>query len=170
MTIRIDVHGEGATGTNLRSVDATDIGVCEIDSAGGNSANGKHILITGKTRVANVNIVAENFWIGTCVGAQGNVEIGSAILKRRVADRSIAVSVSVCLQRERAHSRIGGAVVVIDQGGCSKAAVSCARRVEQKACGAHCRVGIFIVGYQRSSANGGVEIAGGRDRKSTRLN
>ena len=118
------------------------------------------LVIAGKTGIADIDIVADDIWIGTRSSAEGSIVIASAILKRRAAHRSVVASVSIGLQRERAHSGIVGTVVVIDHGGCSKGAVPCARGVEQKSCGAHCRVGICIVEYQRSGANAGVETAG----------
>ena len=142
MTIGIDVHGEGGASVNRCPVNATDIRGLVIDSAGGNPADGNHVLIAGKTGIADVDIVAADVWIGTRASAYRGIEIASAILKRRVAHRSVVAAVSVGLQRERAHGRIVGTVVVIDQGGCSKGAVPCARGVEQKSCGAHCRIGI----------------------------
>ena len=49
MTIGIDVHGEGGISINGRPINAADIRVFVIGSAGGNPADGKHILIAGKT-------------------------------------------------------------------------------------------------------------------------
>ena len=67
MTIGIDVHGEGGASINGRPVNAADIRVFVRGSAGGNPADGNHILIAGKTRIANVDIVADDIWIGTRV-------------------------------------------------------------------------------------------------------
>ena len=114
----------------------------KIDSAGGNAANRKHVLIASKAGIADVDIVADDVWIGTGVSAYGGDKIASAILKRAVADGSVVASVSVGLQRERAHCRIVVAIVIIDQGDCSKGAISCARSVEQESRGPHCRVRI----------------------------
>jgi hypothetical protein len=50
---------------------------------------------------------------------------------QRVGTEGVVVrAFSIARQRERAHGRIIGAVVVIDHGGCSKGAVPCARGVE----------------------------------------
>jgi len=160
VTVGIDVHREGGASINGRPVNASDKRELVRRSAGGNPADGNHVIVAGKTGIADVDIIAEDAWIGTRVSAQGDEIIASAILKREVAHRSVVAPVSVGLQRERAHSRIIGAVVVVDQGGCSKGAVPCARGVEQKSCGAHCRIGICVVGDQRSGANAGVETAG----------
>jgi hypothetical protein len=122
VTIGIDVHGEGV-GTNGGHENATDKRVLVRSSAGDNPADGNHILAAAKTRIADVNIIAANAGIGTRASAYGVVEIASAILKRRVAHRTVVASVSIGLQRERAHSGIVGTVVVIDDGGCSKGAV-----------------------------------------------
>ena len=159
MPIGIDVHDSGVR-RNTRRSDAADKGRRVIGPAGGYSADGNHILIAGKTGIADVDIVADDSWIGTRSSAQGSIVIASAILKCRAAHRSVVASVSVVLQRERTHSGIVGAVVVIDHGRCPKGAVPCARGVEQKSYGAHCRIGICIVGDQCSGANAGVEIGG----------
>ena len=66
-----------------RPVNAADIRVFVMSSAGGNPADGNHILIAGKTGIADVDIVADDIWIGTRVSAYGGIEIASAILKRR---------------------------------------------------------------------------------------
>ena len=165
MTIGIDIDREGGASVNGRAVNTTDICSREIDSAGGNSTDGKHILITGKAGITDVNIVADDIGIGTRVSAYRRKKIASAILKRRVTHRSIAAAVSVGLQRERAYGRIAVTVVIIDQGGCSQGTVFYARGVEQKRCGAHCRIGICIVGDQRSGANAGVEIGGASSKQ-----
>ena len=102
---------------------------------------------------------------GTRCSAHGGIIITSAVLKRPAAHCSVVASVSVGLQRERAHSGIIGSVVVVDQGGCSKGAVPCARGVEQKGRGAHCRIGICIVEDQRSGANASVVIAGASSKQ-----
>ena len=128
VTIGIDVHGEGA-GTNGRHENATDKRFRK-EFRWRQSRRWNHILIAVKARIADVNIIAANAGIGTRASAYGVVEMASAILKRRVAHRSVVASVSIGLQRERAHSGIVSTVVVIDDGGCSKGAVPCARSVE----------------------------------------
>ena len=55
----------------------------KIDSAGGNPADGNHILIAGKAGIADVDIVADDVWIGTRSSAYRGNKIASAILKRR---------------------------------------------------------------------------------------
>jgi len=160
VTIGIDVHGEGGASINGRPEDATDIRVLVRSSAGGDPADGKHVGIAGKTGIADIDIVADDSWFSTRSSAQGGIVIASAILKCRAAHCRVVASVSVGLERERAHSGIVSAVVVIDQSGCSKGAVPCARGIEQKSCGAHCRIGIRIVEYKRSSPNAGVKTAG----------
>ena len=160
VTIAIDVHGEGGGSINARSINAADIRVFVIGSAGGNPADGNHIGVAGKTGIADINIVADDIWIGTRFKAYGSIVFASAILKCLAAHRSVVASVSVVLQRERAHSRVAGTVVVIDHGACSKGAVLCARGVEYKGRGAHCRVRICIVDDQCSGANASVETAG----------
>src|SRR5438067_2288243 len=117
MTIGIDIHGKGGASINGRPVDAADKRHFIIDSARSNPADGNHILIAAKTGIADIDIVAADSWIGTCSSTQGSVEIASATLKRCVAHRSVVASVSIGLQRERAHSGIVGTVVVIDHGG-----------------------------------------------------
>ena len=67
MAIVIDVHGEGGASINRRPVNATDIRVLVMSSAGGNPADGKHILIAGKTGIADIDIIADDIWIGTCI-------------------------------------------------------------------------------------------------------
>src|SRR6476646_7024692 len=125
MTIPINVYGEGV-GSNIRIINAADKREFVRGPAGGNPADGNHILVASKTGIANIEIVGNEIWIGTRSSAHGN---------------NVA-SVNIVFQRERAHSGIVVTVVVIYQGGCSKGAVPCARGVEQKSCGAHCRVGI----------------------------
>ncbi len=118
------------------------------------------LVSPAKTGIADIDIVANDTWIGTRSSAHSSKVIASAILKRPAAHCRVVASVSVGLQRERAHSGIVGTVVVIDQGGCSKGAVPRARGVKQKSCGAHCGIGIGIIEHQRSGANAGVVIAG----------
>ena len=93
MAIGVHVHGEGGAHINGLPVDAADIRVFIIGSAGSNAADGNHILIAGKTGIADVDIVVADFWIRTRSSAQGGVEIASAILKRSVAHRSVVASV-----------------------------------------------------------------------------
>ena len=146
-------------------MNAADIRVFVSSPAGGNPANGNHIGIAGKTGIADIDIVAGDFWVGTGSSAQCSIELASAILKRGVTHCSVCAAVNVVLQRERAHSRVGGTVVIINQGGCSQSTVFYARGVEQKRCGTHCRIGIGIVGNQRSGANAGVEIGGASSKQ-----
>src|SRR5919106_5308519 len=65
MTIGIDVYREGAAGINLCSINATDVCSRVIGSAGGNPADGNHILIAGETRITDIDIIAADVWIGT---------------------------------------------------------------------------------------------------------
>jgi hypothetical protein len=130
VAIVIDVHGKGGASVNLRPVNASDEREFVRRSAGGYSADGNHIGITGKTGIANVNIVADDTWIGTRSSAHRSKVITSAILKRPAAYCRVIASISVGLQRERAHSGIVSTVVIIDESGCSEGAVSCARSVE----------------------------------------
>jgi hypothetical protein len=95
VTIGIDVYGQGRASINGRSENATYVCGRVIGSAGGDPADGKHILIAGKTGIADVHIVADDVWIRTCSSAQGDVEIASAILKRQIAHRSIVAPVDV---------------------------------------------------------------------------
>jgi hypothetical protein len=69
VTIGVDVYGEGGASINGRAVDATDKRGCEVDSAGSNPSDGNHILVASKTGIGNVNIVADDIWIGTRVSA-----------------------------------------------------------------------------------------------------
>ena len=165
MTIVIDVHGEGGVNINALPVNAADIRVLVRGPAGGNPADGNHIGIAGKTGIADIDIVADDVWIGTRCSAYGSIVIASAILKRPAAHCRVVASGSVGLQRERAHTGIVSSVVVVDHGGCSKGAVPCARGVEQKGRGAHCRIGICIIEYQRSGANTGVVIGGASSKQ-----
>ena len=110
-------------------------------------------------------MLLDDTWIGTRSGAQGSIELASAILKCGVTHCSVGAAVNVVLQREHAHSRIGGTVVIIDQGGCSQGTVFYARGVEQKRCGTHCRIGVCIIGDQRSGAHAGVEIGGASSKQ-----
>ena len=143
MAIGVDVYGEGGASILTPAlVNATDKCGREIDSAGGNPADGNHILISGKAGITDVNVVADDVGIGTRVSAYRCKEIAIAILKRPVTHRSIAAADSVGLQRERAHGRIAVTVVIIDQGGCSKGTVFQTCGVEQKRCGADRGIGI----------------------------
>lgn len=131
VTVGIDVHGESGTGINGRSEDAADKRHFVIGSAGGNAADRNHIGVAGKTGVADIDIVADDTWIGARCSADGRVVIASAILKCRAAYCRVVASVGVGLQRERAHSGVVDTVVIINQGGCSKGAVPRAGGVEQ---------------------------------------
>ena len=77
VTIGVDVYGEGGASINGRAVNATDKRGFKIDSAGGNPANRNHILIASKAGIADVDIVADDVWIGTGVSAYRGDKIAS---------------------------------------------------------------------------------------------
>src|SRR5436190_1142739 len=115
MTIGIDIHGKGGASINGRPVDAADKRHFIRSSAGGNPADGNHILIAAKTRIADVNIIAANAGIGTCIGTQGGVEITGAIFKCQVAHRSVVATRSVRKERASARGSISAAFGVASQ-------------------------------------------------------
>ena len=162
--------GRAMVRTNARVVNAADIRVLVRGLAGGNPADGNHVIVAAKTGIADVDIIAADVGISTRCSAHGGIKITSAVLKRPAAHCRVVASVSVGLQRERAHSGIVSSVVVVDQGGCSKGAVPCPRGVEQKGRGAHCRIGICIIEYQRSGANAGVVIGGASSKQRVPAN
>src|SRR5437773_767 len=67
--IGIDVHGSGSAGIKTRPVDATDKAVLVRGPAGSDTADGNCIGVAGKTRIADVDIVADDAWVGTGVSA-----------------------------------------------------------------------------------------------------
>ena len=111
--------------------------------------------------------------------AQSNVIArGYAALERQITDGRVVVSGGIGSERFPTDGRVrpaggivherkvtGGSVgvtaVVKDKRASSNGGVLCAGDVEQERCSANCGIGIGVVEGQRSSANTGVEAAGG---------
>src|SRR5262249_20369916 len=76
---------------------------------------------------------------------------------------------AVAKERESSVGRVAAAGIVKFKRGCSDSCVLCAGGVKQKGCSASGRIEIPEVKIKRSSANSGVEVAGGdaKQRKST---
>jgi hypothetical protein len=111
--------------------------------------------------------------------AQGNVIAGGYVaLKRLITDGCVVASGGVGSERvttyggegaaggivhERkvASGSVGGTAVVKDQCVGPNGGVLCAGGVEQERCRANCSIGICVVDGQRSTADTGIETAGG---------
>jgi hypothetical protein len=63
--VRIDVQRNCGAYRNLRSDDAADKGRRVIASAGSDAADGNYIGIAAKTRIADIDVVANNARLGT---------------------------------------------------------------------------------------------------------
>src|SRR5207237_5762208 len=97
--------------------------------AGGNPADGNDIGIAGETGIANVDIIADDAWVGTGVNAyRGDVN-----------------ATGVVSQRKRAYSRIVAARIVVHHCVCSNSSVLYAAGVEYKRHGSHGDVSIFVI-------------------------
>ena len=158
------IRGGGAR-INDRSVNATDKRVFVSRSRWRNPADGNHILIAGKTGIADIDIVANDIWIDTRVPRLWQYCNRQCYFEVRATHCSVVAAVSVVLQRERAHSRIGGTVVIIYQGGCSQGTVFYACVLSKRAAVPTAVLESALFSDQRSGANPGVEIGGGSPKQ-----
>src|SRR5258708_19882596 len=83
VAIGITVQGGGGAVTTLRPENPSEKRKGVRRPAGGNPADGNHILIAGKTGIADVDIIAPDAWVGTGVTAYRGDGIPSAAVRSR---------------------------------------------------------------------------------------
>ena len=114
------------------------------------------------TIVADIDIVTTRGEMESGIIAQGDISPAGCVAKeRRITVSHVEAAFCVAKECERSVSRVGPACVVKYKRVSSNGRVFGAGRVEQKRRGTDCRIGICVVEGQHSTANSGVEAAGG---------